>query len=518
LFESLAHRYELSVADFPPEWLPLTFLYDPDLPMFPLAYFHALDPELGTTRPGHRDRVFGFIQYVNLLPDASGATVGVVLNKDLSQPRNRKYEAIVADLVRQRIGLGDPVRLDQIENSLGPPLTAGNSLLSELWHRVVTTAFGRMLPFGRNWDPVLGLARFIASWNSDGGRKGELIQTHYFASAFGERIATTEGVHADFYLLPTFEELTDTRYLPGAFPKFSTLISASTIFIRRYCDPVTIAGRSFSSFRRTRATALPHWNTEAVREAITREGGAVRNALFENYNAFNRGPQRSVMALMMLHDLRNGGWDPASLDPVVCAKMYAALRSTYQSPKVIQLYAQQCFGSSCALPIDTWITTFIRWPLGFRIGARRSYDTLFGASSVWGRIERLIWVAVQARKVHASVCAETLWCIRYGDDSGKMRGANPLSCAICTPSIRDVCPAYAAIAALPVMFNGPAGAGFSVVTSGGNASTPGQSFVSAEGPDIHDRYSPQDRPARFAAYPQNGAPLEPSVSEFLHYY
>src|SRR5207253_1944132 len=112
-FESLSARGEIEIPDFPSEWLPLTSLYDPDLP---------------------------------LLPDLQGSLTG--------------------------------------------PLAPANQVVEELWHQVIAPAFGNALPFGKCWDGVFGLVRFIASWNSDGGRKGELIQTHYFAAAFGVRIAT----------------------------------------------------------------------------------------------------------------------------------------------------------------------------------------------------------------------------------------------------------------------------------------------------------------------------------------
>ena len=52
-FESLSHHYQFNIQNFPSEWLPLTYLYDPDLPLFPIQYFHILDPNLRKgDRPG----------------------------------------------------------------------------------------------------------------------------------------------------------------------------------------------------------------------------------------------------------------------------------------------------------------------------------------------------------------------------------------------------------------------------------------------------------------------------------
>ena len=61
-FESLSETYSITIDGFPQEWMPLTYLYDPDLPLFPIQYFHLLDPELPSgQRPNERERLFGFM-------------------------------------------------------------------------------------------------------------------------------------------------------------------------------------------------------------------------------------------------------------------------------------------------------------------------------------------------------------------------------------------------------------------------------------------------------------------------
>jgi hypothetical protein len=42
-FESLAYRYTFEIVSFPERWLPLIHLYDPDLPLFPIYYYHVLN-------------------------------------------------------------------------------------------------------------------------------------------------------------------------------------------------------------------------------------------------------------------------------------------------------------------------------------------------------------------------------------------------------------------------------------------------------------------------------------------
>lgn len=523
-FEALAARHNLVLPDFPAEWLPLTYLYDPDLPLFPILYFHALDPDLPAgQRPSYRDRVFGFVQNVNLTP--KGATADIILNKDLSLPSNLKYLSVVKRLVRDRLGLGEPITPQIIKNGLKKQLSSANGIVEELWHQVVAPAFGNMLPFGRNWDAVFGLIRFIASWYSgQGGRKSELIQTHYFASAFGERIAAGNNVNVDFYLLPTFEELQEMQNPISIFPKFSELVAAADGFVSKYCNKIKVGPSIFSAFDKKKALGnrKGNLNTGDIIEIINREDGATRDALFENYNAFNRGPRRSIIALMMIHDLRTHGWDPTELTPHSCAEMYEKLKRSYQTPKVLQLYAQQCFGSHCALPIDNWVTTFIQWPLGFqeKLTRKGSHALLFDCSDVWGKLERIIWISVQARKVHSSVCAEILWCIRFGGPNKQMRGANPLSCKICLSSVRKVCPAYDLVKRQSVKFNSSSIAhGFSISSSERNSNTPNQSIIDVTGAEIFDEYSARDRASKFESYPQPqqfGTSF--TVEDFLKYY
>jgi len=42
MFESISYKYEVKIEGFPSEWISLIYLYDPDLPLFPTQYIHAL--------------------------------------------------------------------------------------------------------------------------------------------------------------------------------------------------------------------------------------------------------------------------------------------------------------------------------------------------------------------------------------------------------------------------------------------------------------------------------------------
>lgn len=510
-FESLSNRYEFKIQGFIPEWLPLTYLYDPDLPLFPIQYLHILDPKLEPgQRPSEMDRLYGFIHHVNL--DGTELTVSVVINKDVNSAQFVHYKPQLESEVRARLGLESPVRFSDINSSLTGVLNKANPVLRELWHKVVDGAFGKKLPFGRMWDPVMGLARYVASFYSSGGRKGELIETHCFASEFGVQIQTGSGMNVDFYLLPTFSELTDISNPLSHFPNFSLLANAADEFVSKYCDRVAVGIHQFSAFKRSKVGGTGALSTDVILQIIDQASASYRKALFENFSAFDRGPLRSVIFLLMLHDLRNQLWSPSTISASDCGELYTKLQSTFQSSKVIALYAQQCFGNESVLPIDNWVKTFLDWPLDFRGYAPKIFhSTLFASSTKWGRIERLIWVAAQSRKVHSSVCKEILWCVRYGDRDSQMRGANPFSCKICQTQIRAVCPAHDRIANEKVSFNSAnvsamAGALFNLKTSAGNNSTGGQAFEACEATKLktNDIYSTRDRPIAFKPYPQSG--------------
>ncbi|MDX1460584.1 MAG: hypothetical protein R3348_05955 [Xanthomonadales bacterium] len=519
-FESISQRHTFQFDDFPERWLPLIYLYDPDLPLFPVYYFHVLDPkDYSGRRPRNDERAYGFISHVRFA--GSTLEVEVATNKNLSDSQNQSLRNRVQEEVSNLLGVADSISVQEMSSAFHADLENANSLLTELWHKVIDPAFGGTLPFGRMWDGVYGVARWVASWNSDGGRKGELIQLHDFCRSFGEKIATGNGIHADFYLLPSWDEFRSTENPLNEFKRFRKLMKAAGWFVESYCHRIQVGNNAYSSFDRSSFPGTRNLSNPDIREFFENTCPSEhREALSNNWSVFNRGPQRSVFALMMFDDLRNLRWSPTQIDWEEAGKLYRELGGSYQSAKVIELYAQLSFGNKSVLPIDVWIRTFLRYPLGFK--RWKNQKEVLSQSEIWGRIERLIWSSVQGRKVHTSYCGDILWCIRYGDTDKEIRGANPFSCKICSEVIRDVCPSYAAIKDKPVHFNPSRQIpddSFLVTTSAGNNSSSGQRFVYCSGDGISDMYSVNDKPEEFSDYPQSGHDGRPiSVSTFISKY
>ena len=206
----------------------------------------------------------------------------------------------------------------------------------------------------------MGLTRFVASFYSPGGRKGELIQTHYYAVNLGEQIQASGGIPTDFHLLPTFFELTDQTNPLNLFPRFRSLRDAVLRFHRTNSSLVPVAGMSLSRFNRIHGGTL---NTAEVFEILNQMPQLEREAATECFNAFDKGPLRTVIYFLILSDLMACRLSPVTLTSDQCGRLYSELRGTYQSPKTMQIYAQQAHGNPRAMPIDTWVETFLRWPL-----------------------------------------------------------------------------------------------------------------------------------------------------------
>jgi hypothetical protein len=249
---------------------------------------------------------------------------------------------------------------------------------------------------------------------------------------------------------------------------------------------------------------------------------------------------------MMLNDIWMGHISPKSLTSQQCGEMYDKAASSYQSPKVIQLYSQQCFGNTHAMPIDTWVETFLKWPYDLypKPYSKNKFKTIFSMSEHLGKLERLIWITAQARKVHSSACDDRVWCIKYGfseddeeivednNDENKIpRGANPFSCGICETSTRDTCPAYESIKNSKIIFNSSSteDAEFVIWSSSKNNFDHDQKFSLCEGKNkfvtkgknkaLRDNFSPTDRPESFTAFPSGDHSGEIiTVKDFIRIY
>jgi hypothetical protein len=519
--ENLSHRYVLNISNYPIEWLPFVHLYDADIPLFPLQYFHVVSSSLPRGQlPSPEDRAFGYIERVHFTN--SGLEVVIICNKDLADPINALFLQQADTEIRERLGISHPVTPADVAAPFQPQNSSANAVMMQIWQRVVAGVLGNQLPFGRFFDHVFGLGRCVASFYSPAGRKSEWIQTHYYASQFGEKIPTAANLpKMDYYLLPTFQEMVDPNNPLSLFPRFKALIDAANDFHQTFCSVRRISGQlSFSKFTNPYPGSL---STESLLNCINQLSPNSIEPLTQCFNAFDKGPIRTVMFLQMLNDIVAHRLVPWQLTSNQFGSIYDNLGGFYQTPKVIALYAQQCFGNTSALPIDTWVEAFMKWPLAiYPTYGNRVQGVLANVSNL-GKVERLIWISAQARKIHSSLCNDALWCIKY-DSRGRPRGANPFACNACLASIRAACPAYSNIANETIAFNAPRGRNrFVIWTDQRNNITQNQRFVLCEGVgmygEIQDDFTSVDVPSAFAAFPLPGHQGQPmTVNQFVNSY
>lgn len=531
-FDALTATLSFEYEDVPPEWAPLVFPFDPDLPLFPLLYFHVLAQDLDGRRPQAQDRAFGYIRTVRIDIDTRVLTAEIVCNKDLRVPANRdRFLEAVRQEVGHRLGVIDQVSLDDVNGvfPVGSQFENTIPVLREIWHHVVGRRYGDRLPFGRLWDPVIGLARFYAS-----GRRTELTMLHSFCTRFGERVALGANVPSiDFYLFPTWEELTDPRNPLALFPTFCDLIRAARdVCALRLFRGFDLTAWSYTGLQMPKGTRL---NTAFYMRRIVERVEAHRVALVGCFNAFDKGPLRTVMFLMFLNDVRQiredaptplGATRPrlnsSLLTAAAAADVFLNVRR-YQSKEVLAIYAQQCHGNPQCFAIDMRVRGFLVHPMNVAEcdSNRREIAELLTSGVFLGKVERLIWLAAQTRKTQSTVCGDALWCIKESAEQGR-RGANPLACKACHRPIREVCPAYVSISNSMLSFNGSQrGAAFNLLTSAGDNVTPRQRLERCVRRDgLIDADTAKDWGLAFAGYPnprhRNGEPL--TVRDFVTLY
>jgi len=519
--ENLDYTFTLQFRNYPIEWLPFLYLYDADIPLFPLQYFHAVREDLPQGHHyGATERVFGYVERTHFT--GAELEVTVVCNKDLANPHNSVYLRLANIEVAERLGISNPVTRVDLNSPFQPENNPANLVLPQIWQRVVANILGDKLPFGRFYDSILGLGRCVASFNSPGGRKAEWIETHYYCSRFGERIKIADNLpKMDFYLLPTFKEVVGPNSSLILFPNFRKLKSAAKDFHRKFCSVKAIGGGlTFSKFNKPGKGSL---NSKKLLRCINQLNSASVNSLIQCFNAFDKGPPRTVLFLLMLNDIIAHRLSPQDLTPSQFGFIYDGLGRSYQSPKVVALYAQQCFGNSSAFPIDTWMKTLLKWPLAVYPAKGKKVQNLLANTQNLGKVERLLWIAAQARKIHSSLCNDSLWCIKY-DSSRKPRGGNPFACNACYTPIRDSCPAYAEIANDTISFNARRGRNkFVIESSRKNNTAASQTFVLCKGVDkygkVHDDFTPIDMPTSFKVFPSpNHRDQAITVSQFVQIY
>ena len=448
MFE-LNYNHTVIINDVPLQWMTRLELFTPDLEQFPLMYIHKLINKeddlaiVGTYNPSNKQRIFGFVLSANWGNIKQNGLSDVEINFLCNIPQNYSinYDTLIRNEISHRIGFANKVSRDDLA------IICANSpqvlpLLQKIWDDKISIVYGDYIPHGRLFEEVYGIVRFSASGNAPKlGKISEFRMLYWYMKDIGERVTFGQNLNQfsffEFYLIPTYEELTNSNFVD--FNSFQNYFSSiSSFWNQEYTSTFQVRNNTFdfagqgtlpinaSSFENRYSTNLnsnDYDNISNLRQIFNRMPGRLYGYIWnimtptriDFYNAF---AQRDTF------------------------KEFYRDYSTKKefSTKVIACFLQQAFGLE-AFPIDTWVKTFIYYPLGMNTldsGKGEVTNTiqtnLYTNFNKLDKLEKLIWVSSMGNKTNKTEFLDILWCQRYGTDAGgkgPCRGANPLSCAKC---------------------------------------------------------------------------------------
>lgn len=433
-------KYEMNIGleNIPIEWIPKFELYYPDLPGFPIVYVHTISKGM---------RIYGCPVTISFTVKNNGmcdANVTFVSNK-------KGVESVIRNELEERFGLSKKISLQDLIACCNGQREY-EIFFEELW-KYVKNVSGNYVQFGKFYEELYSIVRFVSAWNPKTGRQSEMRMLYNFLSTFGEKVKVSgRWSFVDFYLLPTYDDLMNETF--GEFPKFKHLHSAlEKIWPRLYNLKLEFEGGKLRAMPEGKNLGA---NRREFADRVTnpfRNEGLIddgeKYVLERLVDVFNRHPGRTsyfIWSVMTPHSVDFRKWDKDFFIRFYLTSTrfkkewgFVRRRGIGISEKVAACFLQQGFSKAEMIPIDTWVETFHNYALGIN----DLYKFLRNFSSL-GKMERIIWLAGQSRKTNMAQFFRILWCIRYGDTgNNRFREANPIACFEC--ELRKKCPGYSNI-------------------------------------------------------------------------
>lgn len=417
----LKHKTEIIINGIPIQWIPKIELYYPDLPQFPIMYIHTFV---------NNNRLVACPVSVSyeFIQDKCKAKFLVLTNLEPTTDVVDKLK----DEIENRIGFTNPINQQTIIDCC-----KGKSefidLFSDLW-QYIEKSYGSSIPYGQFYEEVFSITRFVAAWAPKTGRQSEMRMLYNFMSEFGKKVSfPSDWEHLEYYIIPSYTEVINKDY--SYFPRFQELyLSMKKLFELDFSNTITIDSVTFK--------VLPKaWekNKEGFIENVS--GKYYSNGQLtseDKYNlemlvdAFNRHPWRAAFFISAFMNIENIDYRTWSKNFFTTFYLKGDKLIGY-SQKSIACFLQQGFANKEVIPIDTWIESFYKFPLGIRKKA-----DFFESFDMLGKLERVIWLASQSNKTNMKHFFNILWCQRYGTiGNGKLREVNPLACSLC--HLSDTC-------------------------------------------------------------------------------
>lgn len=423
----LKYKTEITLDGVPIQWGQKFELYYPDLPGFPTVYVHFLKDS---------KRVYGFPITANFndTDERQGSVkLSFISNTDLDSDPSLK-EAVKNEL-ENRFGLSNKLSWNDVVSACNGEQSYVD-FFRALWIPL-SRMHGDFLPYGRFFEEVYSIVRFVSAWNPKTGRQSEMRMLYNFVSIFGEPVTIDQRWnHLDFFLLPTYDDIRSRNF--SDFQKFKELYDAMQVI---WNEEFTVSTPFNDTTIRSMERSWPHKKEDFMQRVTGTlvSSGSMTDGQKANMDRlvdmFNRNPPRTSFFVWSIMSIKDNDFRSWNKDQFVEFYLETS-KGVGISPKVVACFLQQGFGKEEFIPIDTWVGAFHKHALGIE-----DQKDFFDKFSLLGKLERLIWMSSQANKTNIKSFFDTLWCTRFGNNGNKeLRGANPISCYEC--KLRPACPGY----------------------------------------------------------------------------
>lgn len=414
MFE-LKYQENIIIENLPIQWIPKIEIYYPDLPQFPIMYIHTYYNE-------KRLIVCPVSVNYKIHDKMCDAIFTIVSNLEITYD---VYQSIKKEL-ENRIGSSNQISKKTIIDCCNGDIKYEN-FMTDLWS-YIEMSYGSTIPFGKFYEEVYSIIRFVSAWQPKTGRQSEMRMLYNFMSSFGEEVYFPEQWnHLEYYIIPNYKDVLYISY--DNFPKFKKLYSAiKKVYSKTFTNEFVIDNITFKT--------MPHaWkqNKNDFIKNVTQPFYLNGDITLEDkfyierlVDAFNRHAWRAayfISSFMNISNIDYYKWTKSFFQ----AFYDNGSKLKGYSEKVIACFLQQGFCNEEVIPVDTWIETFYHFPLGIS-----DRSTFYKSFSKLGKLERVIWLASQSNKTNMKNFFDILWCQRYGVTGNKeLRGINPIACYSC---------------------------------------------------------------------------------------
>ena len=419
---------EIVLEGLPRPWTTKFELYYPDLAGYPIVYVHYIEEQ----------RVFGFPSAVNF-SDRDEEHV----DAHLTFVSNVKIDSTNIDRVKnelmERFGVINKVGWTDVEQCCKDPKYV--EFFKQIWE-ITESMNGEYLPYGRFYEELYSIVRFVSAWQPKTGRQSEMRMVYNFMSIFGENCKfvgeAAKWSHLDFFIIPTFKETINETL--DDFPKYKSLHSAMSAVWGEESEQQSTSTVTISSLKRGWPAKKEQFMRKITNPLVDQSviTSSQKHDIDRLVDTFNRNGTRASFFVWSAMSAKERNYETWDKDFFV--EFYTKLSEGRGiAPKVVACFLQQGFGNEECIPIDTWVETFHKYALG--ISDQKKF---FDSFNKMGKLERVIWIASQANKTNIVRFFDSLWCTRYGNNGNRdFREANPISCYEC--KLNKTCMGYDSI-------------------------------------------------------------------------